>query len=126
MNSTWNFSFFSGKAPYTFLQNVPVVQCSPGIQINGCTLPVVIHVFIIFLTQVLQNNELMKPLLSLTLSNVAILFLNKDVAALEESVISSHLLLILGQRIPLKFRVPMMGLQLLLTPAHNLFLMIQL
>ncbi len=35
--SGWNFSFFDGAAPYTFLQDIPV-NPSPFIQIAGCTL----------------------------------------------------------------------------------------
>lgn len=33
---TWNFSFFQGKAPYGFIQDV-VVNAAPAVSINGCT-----------------------------------------------------------------------------------------
>ena len=36
IDATWNFSFFDGKAPYNFLQNV-TVAAAPPYTINGCT-----------------------------------------------------------------------------------------
>lgn len=35
---TWNFSFFNGKAPYNFIQDISV-NAAPYYDINGCTLP---------------------------------------------------------------------------------------
>jgi len=35
---TWNFSFFNGKAPFNFIQDISV-NAAPYYDINGCTLP---------------------------------------------------------------------------------------
>lgn len=38
IESTWNFSFFNGRSPYNFIQDVSVAA-APDYIINGCTLP---------------------------------------------------------------------------------------
>lgn len=35
---TWNFSFFNGRSPYNFIQDI-TVNAAPYYDINGCTLP---------------------------------------------------------------------------------------
>lgn len=35
---TWNFSFFNGRAPYNFIQDISV-NAAPFYDVNGCTLP---------------------------------------------------------------------------------------
>ena len=35
---TWNFSFFSGRFPYTFIQDI-TVNAAPDYSVNGCVLP---------------------------------------------------------------------------------------